>query len=216
MNRDEIALGASHLRCFPLPGTVLMPGAPLPLHVFEPRYRALVADALAGDRLLAVPQIAEGQEHAHLDRPRLLPYVAVGRVAMHEELPDGRYNIVVEPVARARLGDELIGDEPYRRFTAELLVDTDNDRGPLARVGQRVLRLLVAIPAFAKAPERVRKALVTMNPEFLPLAVAPMVLRETAERQAYIAENSALARAQMLEQALLTRLAEGRGVVAEA
>lgn len=217
MDRTEIARTCETLRVFPLPGTVLMPGAPLPLHVFEPRYRQLVADALEGDGIICVPQIAEGQEEAHLGQPTLLPYVAVGRIALHHALPDGRYNILVQPIGRARLRHELPTDTPYRRFVADLLDDTDDDVASLAAIGRRVIGLVAPVLALIGGDaEKLQKALAGMEPERVPVALAPLVLREAAERQAYIAENSAIRRAVMVEYAVLTYIAETRGAAAEA
>ncbi|MBM4389675.1 MAG: LON peptidase substrate-binding domain-containing protein [Deltaproteobacteria bacterium] len=217
MDRTEIARTCETLRVFPLPGTVLMPGAPLPLHVFEPRYRQLVADALEGDGILCVPQIAEGQEEGHLGRPELLPYVAVGRIALHHQLPDGRYNILVQPIGRARLRHELPAETPYRRFVADFLDDTDDDDARTALIGRRVVGLVAPVLAMVGADaDKLQQALSSMEPSRVPQSLAPLVLREAAERQAYIAEDSAVKRAVMVEHAVLTYIAETRGAAAEA
>jgi Lon protease-like protein len=217
MDRTELTASLRKLRCFPLPGAVLMPGAAMPLHVFEPRYRALVADTLAGDGLIAVPQIAEGQEALHLASPKLLPYVAVGRVVMHHALPDGRYNILVEPVGRVRLGGELDRSTPYRQFEAELLTDVEAAEDARTRVGKRVAALLGPTLAAARADtQRIERTLRQLAPGDLPAALAPMVLQAASERQAYIAEDDVLERARMVEMAMLTVIAEHRSTVAEA
>ena len=217
MNRDSLAQSVTALRVFPLPGTVLLPGAALPLHVFEPRYRALVADALAGDGLVCVPQIVEGEEGEHLGAPLLYPYAAVGRISSHQLLPDGRYNILLEPLARVRLVHELESATPYRVFSAELMDEHDDDALALAAVGRRVLGLVS--PLLAAQGTRggaLMRGLQTMSAEKIAAALAPLVVEGTLPRQEYLAEGGALHRAELVEVALLTRLAESRVVVAEA
>src|SRR5580658_9803631 len=86
---------------FPLPGLVHLPGAHLPLHIFEPRYRLMVKDALEGARLIAMATILPGFEPEHDGSPPIEPWVGVGRIVGHQQLPDGRSNILLEGIARA-------------------------------------------------------------------------------------------------------------------
>jgi ATP-dependent Lon protease len=97
---------------FPLPQVVLFPNAVLPLHVFEPRYRAMLADCLASHGALVIAQLLAGEdEHG---RPRIAPVAGGGIVVEHQPLPDGRSNIVVRGQARLRL-EELDPEDPPRR-----------------------------------------------------------------------------------------------------
>ncbi|HET7453751.1 MAG TPA: LON peptidase substrate-binding domain-containing protein, partial [Thermoanaerobaculia bacterium] len=105
-----------NLPLFPLPGVVLFPGTLLPLHVFEPRYRALVADALGGERMIGMAMIDPAAPYA--DPPRLLPLGGAGRIVEEERLEDGRYNIVLEGAWRFRIRGE-VPFSPYRIATVE-------------------------------------------------------------------------------------------------
>jgi len=99
---------------FPLPGIVLMPGTMLPLHVFEARYRALVADALAGDRTIGMAMLHPGWETAgEGEDPRIYPVGGAGEIVESEELEDGRYNILIEGRFRYRVVAESPSN-PYR------------------------------------------------------------------------------------------------------
>jgi hypothetical protein len=122
---DESALAA--LPLFPLPDVVLFPGALLPLHVFEPRYRALAADVLAGPRLIAMPrlQAAPGTDPA---RPAIYPVCGLGYVVASQTLDDGRYHILVRGVARVEIDDELPLERAYRQSRAHVLVDSRSRR----------------------------------------------------------------------------------------
>jgi Lon protease-like protein len=107
------------LPVFPLAKTVLFPGIVIPLHVFEPRYRDMVADAMASDQLLAIAMIEPGTEEHEI--PRLCEYAGVGRIIHCEKLIGGRYNILVQGMERARLEEELCTGHAYRRFRARVL-----------------------------------------------------------------------------------------------
>lgn len=114
----DAALGA--LPLFPLPQAVLFPGAVLPLHVFEPRYKAMIRDCLATHRALAIVQITDPgrrDEHGH---PAIAKVAGAGVIVDHAELSEGRYNILVRGQARVRL-DELPFEPPYRRARATVL-----------------------------------------------------------------------------------------------
>ena len=98
---------------FPLPGTALFPGMPLPLHVFEPRYRSMVEDARAGGRVIGMVLLKPGWEDRYLGRPEVYPVGCAGHLQACEALPDGRFNIVLSGLARFRILEERHG-RPYR------------------------------------------------------------------------------------------------------
>jgi Lon protease-like protein len=101
---DQVVRAADRIKLFPLPEVTLFPGQGLPLHVFEPRYRALVEDALATDAVLAVPGLAPGASKGEpVLRPALPTFMGVGVIAEHERLPDGRFHLLVRGIARGRL-----------------------------------------------------------------------------------------------------------------
>jgi Lon protease-like protein len=99
---------------FPLAGALLFPGAHLPLHIFEPRYRAMVRDALAGERLIGMVQPRDQKEP-----PALFDIGGLGRIATVDELDDGRFNIVLEGIGRYRIKRELQVETLYRQVEAE-------------------------------------------------------------------------------------------------
>ena len=111
----RVAVG-TRLSIFPLPGAILFPGLHLPLHIFEPRYRALVGDALARDRRIAMIQPQTAVEGAPL-----FAIGCVGKIDEVEALDDGRYNIVLAGEARFRIRRELDVTTPFRQVEADLL-----------------------------------------------------------------------------------------------
>lgn len=96
---------------FPLPNVVLFPGAVLPLHIFEERYKAMTRDALAGDRQIAMALLRPGWEKDYYCRPAIESVVCVGRILSHERLADGRYNFLLQGTARGKIVRELSATE---------------------------------------------------------------------------------------------------------
>jgi Lon protease-like protein len=103
------------LSIFPLPGALLFPRGHLPLHIFEPRYRAMVSDALARDRRIAMIQPKGPGEP-----PPLFDVGCVGHIREVERLDDGRFNIVLEGISRYRIVRELSVSTLFRQVEADL------------------------------------------------------------------------------------------------
>ena len=99
---------------FPLAGALLFPRSQLPLHIFEPRYRTMIRDALASDRLIAMVQPKDGEEP-----PALFEIGCIGRISACDELDDGRFNIVLEGLSRFRIAREAAVSTPYRQVDAD-------------------------------------------------------------------------------------------------
>jgi Lon protease-like protein len=112
---------------FPLPEVVFFPETVLPLHVFEPRYRQMIADCLAGDRWLAVVKLRAGWEKDYQGCPPVHAVAGAGEVIQAEVLADGRYNILLDGRTRVRiLAEEPPDGRLYRVVRAERI----EDRGP--------------------------------------------------------------------------------------
>jgi ATP-dependent Lon protease len=105
---------------FPLPDVVLFPGVTMPLHIFEPRYRAMTRDALAGSRLLVVAQIPTDASIDASGQPSFCRVATLGSITRHEALDDGRFNILLQGSERVALA-ELPFRPPYRRARATIL-----------------------------------------------------------------------------------------------
>jgi uncharacterized protein len=125
---DTLRLTKKRISIFPLPGAILLPGMQLPLHIFEPRYRALVGDALARDRMIGMIQ-PTGQ-HA-----QIYAIGCLGRIGDVEALEDGRYNIVLEGLQRFTVERELDVSTPFRQVEAELW--EEDETGEALSIGER-------------------------------------------------------------------------------
>src|SRR5438067_904701 len=119
------------LPLFPLPNVVLFPNVFLPLHIFEPRYREMVGDALESDRMIGMVLLRPGWNRDYEGHPPVYPIGCSGVITHVERQADGRYNIVLRGVERFRIVDEDYG-RSYRRATVmplpeAALAPTDRD-----------------------------------------------------------------------------------------
>ena len=124
----------ARLSIFPLPGALLFPGMHLPLHIFEPRYRAMVSDAMARDRRIGMiqPRLEAGTMGGDA-RPALYSVGCVGRIVEVEALDDGRYNLILEGVALFRVVRELDVTTSFRQVEAEMVPVRDDEILSLGR-----------------------------------------------------------------------------------
>ena len=120
---------------FPLPNVTLFPKTPLPLHIFEPRYRTMIDSCLNGDRMLGIALLREGWQKDYFGRPPIHKTLGVGKIIDHEQFDDGRYNILVEGLYRVRLITEY-PTESFRTARVSVLQDApiDDRQGEVASV----------------------------------------------------------------------------------
>jgi Lon protease-like protein len=130
---------------FPLPDVVFFPETLLPLHVFEPRYRQMVADCLAGDGRLVVAMLRPGWEKDYQGRPPVFPVAGLGEIIHVETLADGRYNILLDGRMRVRIEAEVPTERAYRVARVRPLADPPPAGG--ARTLDERLRTLRAAHA---------------------------------------------------------------------
>ena len=151
---DQILPHLDELPIFPLPSAVLLPFEMLPLHIFEPRYRQMIADVLDAERPLAIAQLSPGWEGTYEGRPSVEPICGVGVVTRSERLPDGRFNILVRGMARIEIVEELEPRKLYREVRARLLND-NMSRVPVADMAEdmeSLRRMLFALCAARPGP----------------------------------------------------------------
>ncbi len=189
--------GGTRLSIFPLPGAILFPRMQLPLHIFEPRYRALVSDAMARDRRIAMIQPRQGRSSGS-DKPPLFRVGCVGHIASVEALDDGRYNIVLEGVARFRLLRELDVATPFRQVQAELLDEPEAqmlgiaDRASLESESRR----FADSQGYAVDWEAVSR----LDDESLVNGIAQIAPFDAAAKQALLESTSLAARSELIVQ----------------
>ena len=135
------------LPLFPLPNVVLFPNVFLPLHIFEPRYRRMVADALEGDRIIGMVLLRPGWEGDYDGRPPVYPIGCAGLITHAETLADGRHTIVLRGLAKFRVAAEDEG-RPYRMARAETILEPlpEGDREVMRAQRRRLEALLVPQP----------------------------------------------------------------------
>lgn len=154
---------------FPLPDLALFPNTLLPLHIFEPRYRAMVTDALARDRRLAIVGLKPGYEGDYAGHPAVHEVAGLGRIVKCERMATGRFNLLLKGELRVRIERELPSDTLYRLVQSVELQDSGAERASVPALLDEVKR------ACRRILEMVRRATPEME-ETLAAAVAPGVL----------------------------------------
>jgi Lon protease-like protein len=118
---------------FPLPHVFLFPGAVMPLHIFEPRYRAMTQSALSSDRLICMANIVEDAAPDESGNPAIARIAGLGEIVNHEKLADGRYYLLLQGRCRVHL-KELEFRPPYRRACAAVLASTGEEPSETERI----------------------------------------------------------------------------------
>ena len=197
---DRIAL-------FPLPNVVLFPHVFLPLHIFEPRYREMVGDVLAGDRIIGMVLLREGWDRHADPNPPIYPVGCAGRITHAESLPDGRYNIVLQGTERFRVVNED-QSRVYRVAEVDVMADgaSPKDRERLRAGRQRLEALLERRLARSGTESRIPR---NMNDGELVNVLAQYLAFEPVEKQALLEKYGPCERCAALIDLLEMRLMAG-------
>ena len=175
---------------FPLPDLALFPNTLLPLHIFEPRYRAMVTDSLARDRRLAIVGLKPGYEGDYAGRPAVHEVAGLGRIVKCERMATGRFNILLKGEVRVRIERELPSDTLYRLVQSVELRDAGAERAtvpPLLDAVKRACRRI--LEAVRRATPEMEETLATAAAAgALCDQVASAVIRSPAVRQALLEE----------------------------
>lgn len=190
----------SEIPLFPLPNVVLFPAAFLPLHIFEQRYRVMVADALAGERLIGMILLRPGWESDDEGRPAVYPIGCAGFITHAEPLEDGRYNIVLRGTEKFRILSEQPSagsNRPYRVAQVETIPETAPATDRDAIRDQR-LRLEKLIARRLQRPTDDNTIPPDMRDEDLVSALAQHLALDPIEKQALLERDGLLARGRSL------------------
>ena len=176
---------------FPLEVTMLFPGVSRPLHIFEPRYRAMVADALKGDRIIGMVTLKPGFEADYEGRPPIFEIGCAGVITDVEELSGGRFNIVVRGLVKFRVnGEDATRSYRLANVTAIPEIPDDAERAALYKQRQRLEALITKGSDTKVTPDTTDEELVNTLAQYLPMTYA--------QRQTLLELESVLARALVL------------------
>lgn len=191
--RISAHLMTTRLSIFPLVGAVLFPGLQLPLHIFEPRYRALVGDALVRDR-----RIAMIQPQRAVDGAPLYSIGCVGRIGEIEAMEDGRYNLILEGQSRFRVVRELDVASAFRQVEAELIEDDEDETLSFAQRGgfEREAREFAELQGYSVDWDSVKR----LDDQSLINGVSQIAPFDPASKQALLEANSLTDRCELLVQ----------------
>lgn len=183
----------ARLSVFPLGGALLFPRMHLPLHIFEPRYRAMVSDALARDRRIGMIQPRDSASP-----PALFDIGCVGRIAEVEALDDGRFDIVLEGLARFAVLRELDVTTPFRQVEAEL--ETVGESEILALAERAALEIESRRFADGLGYAVDWEAVSRLDDESLVNGIAQIAPFDTASKQALLEADTLSERSELIVQ----------------
>ncbi len=194
------------LPVFPLAGALLFPRAQLPLHIFEPRYRAMIRDALAGDRLIGMVQPRDDKEP-----PALFGVGCIGRIRTADELDDGRFNVVLEGLGRFRIAREAKVETAYRQVDASRDgFDDEEDMEPLGLAQRAELEREARRYADALGYQVDWTAVERLDDEMLVNGIGQIAPLDIGSKQALLEAPDIHARADLLVQFMqFQRMAPG-------
>jgi Lon protease-like protein len=194
---------------FPLPNVVLFPNVFLPLHIFEPRYRDMVREALEHDRLIGMSLLQPGYEKSYEGRPSVYAVGCAGVITHSEQLADGRYNIVLRGLERFRIEDED-ASRSYRLARVTPLPETlsTEESRELAQLRRRLETVLAATIERNGAQPRFPPAIAD---EDLVNALSQYLELEPIERQALLEREGVLTRCRALIELLEMKMLAPRG-----
>ena len=186
----------STLPLFPLPNVVLFPNVCLPLHVFEPRYREMVSDALDGDRIIGMVLLRPGWESDYEGRPEIYQVGCAGLITHADRTVDGRYNLVLRGFEKFRIRRED-HERSYRRADVDTILEPLNeaDRGVMRAERRRLETLLVPQPAGRGVDPKMPPS---MPDEELVNALAQYLDLEVVEKQALLERDGLVNRCRSL------------------
>jgi ATP-dependent Lon protease len=205
-------------RLFPLPNLVLYPHVMQPLHIFEERYREMLEDALATDKLIAMSVLKPGWEPDYDSRPPIAEYACLGKVAAHHRLEDGHYNVLLLGVERVRIVQEMDPLRSFRQAKVEIVEDC-YDFESISDKKRMQEKLLAAfrkhLPCTCQLPEQLEEMLSRHLPLGLLTDLAAYTLPlDTDVKCRLLSECRVSVRAQtLLEQ--VRRLAAASGSIAK-
>ena len=193
---------------FPLPNVVLFPSVFLPLHIFEPRYRQMVEDALNGDRVIGMVLLRQGWEGDYEGRPAVYPIGCAGVITHAERLADGRFNIVLRGMEKFRITGEE-STRPYRLGTVVPVPEPppESVRQEMRGARRRLETLLVPQP---EGPQRDPKVPSSMADEDLVNALAQYLEFDAVEKQALLERDGLLDRCRSLIELLEIKVLAAR------
>ena len=194
---------------FPLPNAVLFPNVFLPLHIFESRYRSMVGDALAGDRIIGMVLLQPGYEADYAGRPPVYEVGCAGVITHAERLADGRFNIVLRGIEKFRITAED-GSKPYRLAHVEPMPERsdEEERAAIRKQRQRLEALLAAAVERAGSDPKFPPA---VPDDDLVNALSQYLELDPIERQALLEQPGVLRRCRALIDLLEMKTHAPRG-----
>ena len=198
----------SEIPIFPLGNVVLFPGAAVPLYIFEPRYRQMTAESIEGERIIGMVTVRPEAAHAMAGDPPVYEVGCAGFIEEHQQLADGRYQIMLRATGRFRIEEELprTPERLYRVARVIELPEAEGDRTAAERLRSQVVEHLEQIAFHALGPERAGSfdaaRLVALDPASFVNGVSQSIALPPQEKQSLLEADTVEERMRRLEGTL--------------
>ena len=207
---EKLIQACAAIPLFPLPHVVLFPNTILRLHVFEPRYVALLEDCMDGDKLMSIPQLKAQQMRGGV--PAIHSISGLGMVVHCEALEDNRYNIIVLGLRRLNIQEELSSDKPYRIAKAEVLAENwQAESFDISSIQRLLTQVVVQNPQLSGSIEVLLKE--ELSSYKVLNILAHILFREAKKRQIFLEQSLLQERASLIEEVLADLLMRGNNIM---
>lgn len=190
------------LPLFPLPSAVLFPRTHMPLHIFEPRYRAMMEDIMQGEQKFGFAQLREGFENDYFGSPPIYRTITAARVLCADRLEDGRWNLIAEGIERCLVLEETQKD-PYRIARVEPLAESidPRHREECIALARQVAEVAERLATQLNEGRRVLTNLVNIHqhPAVIADVVAAMLVADPYARQSILDEPNVHRRLRLVD-----------------
>lgn len=194
----------SEVALFPLPNAVFFPSTSLPLHIFEPRYREMTREALETGMPIVIVKMMEPRQYNDQGHQLFHEIGGIGYILHHQELPDGRFNIILGGVQRVRVLEELQTDKPYRVGRAQIIEDRVEDAKTLKDLMSTLRGCVIGLQHhYVRLAEAIAKILNQVEePSSIADTIASIIITDPAQRQSLLAEACVERRLEKIVQRL--------------
>ena len=201
----------SELPVFPLPNVVFFPFTWLPLHIFEPRYKKMVADALQAERRIGMILMRPGWQAHYFENPEVYPTGGMGVIEKHAKREDGKYDILLRGQSRFRIL-EFAQNHPYRVARIRLLRERSPKPGQTTQVSSQLVRALQKLKHYEFPDTLDPEKALRMDFPTLVNSICASLQISVIDKQRLLEKEDLVVRANMLLSLLGTKISQLRTV----
>lgn len=190
-HHDLTSIDFENLAMFPLPNAVFFPNTSLPLHIFEPRYRDMIQDAIEQGMPIIIVRMKEPRTYNDQGQPEFHEVGGLGFLSQHQELPDGRFNVLIEGVARVRILKEQETERTYRMAHGELIHEIEPDAAKVQEMMAMLRGCVMGLQShYVRLAEAIARIMNQLDaPGSIADTIASIIITDPSQRQDILDER---------------------------